>query len=119
MRTLSKILLATTLTLASATASLATELKPANSSSVDLGAFRGSAYYTVENGRYRIVATLSAVNSGTDRPQVIRMVTTLNPEQTVHLSVPGTLGTDGHETTIAFSRSGDRVDVASADAASY
>ncbi|WP_019906414.1 hypothetical protein [Methylobacterium sp. 77] len=116
---LATALIATALTLASATASMATELQPASARSVDLGAYRGSAYYTVENGRYRVVATLASVNSGSDQPQVIRLVTTLNPEQTVHLSVPGTLGSDGRETTIAFSRNGDRVDVASADATAY
>lgn len=115
MRTLSLALLATTLTLASVTATLAVELKPLRPVSVGLGSFRGSAYYTVEKTGYRVVATLAAVNSGAEQPQVIRMVTTLNPDQTVHLSVPGTLGTDGIETTIAFSRSGDRVEVASAD----
>ena len=43
------------------------------------------------------------------------MVTTLNPDQTLHLSVPGAFGADGREATIAFSRRGDRVNVAAAD----
>lgn len=94
---------------------LATELKAARAVSVDLASFRGSAYYTETKDGYRVVATLAAVNSGSAAPQVIRMVTTLNPDQTVHLSVPGALGADGREATIAFSRRGNRVDVASAD----
>lgn len=101
-------------TLATAPA-LATELKVARAVGIDLATFRGTAYYTETKDGYRVVATLSAVNSGADTPQVIRMVTTLNADQTVHLSVPGVLGADGRETTIAFSRRGDRVDVASAD----
>lgn len=119
MRTPVKTLLAATLAIACVTTAFATELRPARSSTVDLGTFRGSAYYTVEAGGYRVVATLAAVNTGTDQPQVIRMVTTLNADQTVHLSVPGTMGADGRDSTIAFSRRGDRVEIASADAASY
>jgi hypothetical protein len=94
---------------------LATELKVSRAVSVDLASFRGTAYYTETKDGYRVVATLASVNSGAATPQVIRMVTTLNPDQTVHLSVPGALGADGREATIAFSRRGDRVDVASAD----
>lgn len=117
MRTLSIALLSTTLVLGWATTPFAAELRPSRPSTVDLGSFRGSAYYTVEKGGYRVVATLAAVNTGADQPQVIRLVTTLNADQTVHLSVPGTLGTDGREATVAFSRQGDRVEVAAADAA--
>ena len=62
MRISSKALLAAALALASATASQAAELSPASAQSVDLGTYRGSAYYTVENGRYRVVATLASVN---------------------------------------------------------
>ena len=118
MRNVSKTLIAAALTLASGSA-IAAELQAARSNSIDLGSFRGSAYYTVEKGGYRVVATLAAVNSGSDVPQVVRMVTTLNADQTVHLSVPGALGADGREATVAFSRRGDRVEVASADIAAY
>ncbi|KQT19969.1 hypothetical protein ASG40_03990 [Methylobacterium sp. Leaf399] len=115
MRTL-PTLLAATLALVSGTA-FAAELQANRSSTIDLGTFRGSAYYTAEKGGYRVVATLAAVNSGSDIPQVVRMVTTLNPDQTVHLSVPGALGADGRDATVAFSRRGDRVEVAAADIA--
>jgi hypothetical protein len=117
MRMLSIALLSTSLLVGWATSPFAAELRPSRQSSVDLGNFRGSAYYTVENGGYRVVATLAAVNTGAEQPQVIRLVTTLNPDQTVHLSVPGTLGSDGREATVAFSRRGDRVEIAAADAA--
>ncbi|MCJ2034969.1 hypothetical protein [Methylobacterium sp. J-068] len=112
MRALPLAFLAATLATAPA---LATELQVARATSIDLASFRGSAYYTETQDGYRVVATLASVNSGSDTPQVIRMITTLNANQTVHLSVPGVLGADGRETTIAFSRRGNRVDVASAD----
>ncbi|NEU10513.1 hypothetical protein G3T14_00030 [Methylobacterium sp. BTF04] len=115
MRTVTLALLATTLTFAAAPAALATELQATRPISIDLASFRGSAYYTETKDGYRVVATLATVNSGAEQPQVIRMVTTLNADQTVHLSVPGALGTDGRETTIAFSRRGNRVDVAAAE----
>ena len=118
MRALSLALAATTLSLAASLAPVAasaTELKPMRPLSVDLGSFRGSAYYTVERDGYRVVATLAAAEDGAGQPRVIRLVTTLNGDQTVHLSVPGALGSDGRETTIAFKRRGDLVEVASAE----
>lgn len=118
MRALFTSLAASALLLAAGSVSVA-ELQASQSNSIDLGSFRGSAYYTVEKGGYRVVATLASVNSGSDTPQVIRMVTTLNADQTVHLSVPGALGADGREATVAFSRRGDRVEVASAEVGSY
>ncbi|SFG42410.1 hypothetical protein [Methylobacterium gossipiicola] len=110
-------LLATAALLSSlaAPAARATELEAAKPISIDLATFRGTAYYTPTKDGYRVVATLASVNSGSDQPPVIRLITTLNADQTVHLSVPGALGADGRETTIAFSRRGDRIDVASAD----
>lgn len=113
MRTLSLTL--ATAALLVATAASAAEWKPAAGKSIDLGSFRGSAYYTTEKDGFRVVATLAAVNSGSDRPQVIRLTTTLKGDQTVNLSIPGTMGADGNETTIAFKRRGDVVEVASAE----
>ena len=118
MRAPTLALAATALSLASAlvpAGASATELKPMRPMSVDLGSFRGSAYYTVERNGYRVVATLAAAEDGADQPRVIRLVTTLNADQTVHLSVPGALGGDGRDTTIAFKRRGDLVEVASAE----
>ncbi|WP_336487275.1 hypothetical protein [Methylobacterium nigriterrae] len=116
MRTLS-LALAATLSLAAITAAPAVELKPLKATSVDLGTFRGSIYYTAARDGYRVVATLAAVNSHADQPQVVRLVTTLNADQTVTLSIPGSLGADGRDATVAFSRKGDVVDVALADIA--
>jgi len=116
MRFTTLALAASTLAVAlAAPAARATELEVAKPVSIDLATFRGTAYYTPTKDGYRVVATLASVNSGAEQPQVIRMITTLNADQTVHLSVPGALGADGRETTIAFSRRGDRVDVASAE----
>jgi hypothetical protein len=111
----STLLAAAVLASVAAPAARATELEVAQSVSIDLATFRGTAYYTPTKDGYRVVATLASVNSGAEQPQVIRMITTLNADQTVHLSVPGALGADGRETTIAFSRRGDRVEVASAE----
>ncbi|MDR7039446.1 MULTISPECIES: hypothetical protein [Methylobacterium] len=115
MRTLSLALAAAALSFATAGAASAVELKPLKANSVDLGSFRGSIYYTAEKDGYRVVATLAALNGHSEQPQVVRLVTTLNADQTVQLSVPGSIGADGRDATIAFSRRGDIVEVASAD----
>ncbi|GJE29480.1 hypothetical protein [Methylobacterium organophilum] len=117
MRTLSYALAAAAMTAAVSTAAPASaaDWKPATPKRIELGSFRGMAYYTVEKDGYRVVTTLAALNTNADHPQVIRLVTTLKGDQTVNLSVPGTLGADGSETTIAFTRSGDVVEVASAE----
>ncbi|MER2267084.1 hypothetical protein [Methylobacterium oxalidis] len=115
MRTLSLAIAATALSLASVVAASAVELKPLKANSVDLGTYRGSVYYTAEKDGYRVVATLAAQNGHSDQPQVVRLVTTLNADQTVQLSVPGSIGADGRDATIAFSRRGDVVEVASAE----
>src|SRR4051812_48555281 len=101
MRTLS-LALAAALSLASVTAASAVELKPLKAPSVALGTFRASIYYTAAKDGYRVVATLAAVNSHTDQPQVVRLVTTLNADQTMTLSIPGSLGAEGHDATVAF-----------------
>lgn len=119
MRTIALALAATALSLASLTVASAAELKPHKASSVDLGTYRGSVYYTPARDGYRVVATLAALNTGADLPQVVRLVTTLNADQTVTLSVPGSMGADGRDATISFSRRGDVVDVASADVSAY
>lgn len=114
MRILNLALAATALSLASFTAASATELKPHQASSVDLGTYRGSVYYTPAKDGYRVVATLAAQDSTTDKGHAVRLVTTLNADQTVTLSVPGSEGADGRSATLSLSRRGDVVDVASA-----
>ena len=115
MRTLALALSATTLSVALISGASAVELKPLKANSVDLGTFRGSIYYTAAQDGYRVVATLAATNKHGDQPQIVRLVTTLNADQTVTLSVPGSMGADGRDATIAFSRRGDVVEVASAE----
>lgn len=107
--------LAAALTLVGVGAASAIELKPAKASSIDLGSFHGSIYYTPGEGGYRVVATLAARNTDGPAPHVVRLVTTLNPDQRVTLSVPGALNASGQEASVAFSRRGDVVEVAAAD----
>ena len=107
--------LAAALALASAASASAVELKPAKASSVDLGTYRGSIYYIPQADGYRVVATLSPLNIDGAHTPAVRLVTTLNADQTVTLSVPGTLNASGRETTVAFSRRGDVVEVAAAE----
>lgn len=113
MRSLTYALAA--LAFASAAPASALELKPARASSVELGTYRGSIYYTATAHGYRVVATLTPLDADGEHTPVVRLVTTLNADQTVTLSVPGTLDAGGRETTVAFSRRGDIVEVAAAD----
>ncbi|GJE56622.1 MULTISPECIES: hypothetical protein [Methylobacterium] len=113
MRTLSLALASAAILVA--TAATAADWKPATPKAIHLGTFRGTAYYTAEKDGFHVVATVAVVNSLADQPHVIRLSTTLKGDQTVHLSVPGTLGADGSEATIAFQRRGDLVEVASAE----
>lgn len=115
MQTLTKVALAALLSLAAIPAAEAIELKPLKASSVDLGTFTGTIYYAPSDAGFRVVATLSARNVDGAEAKVVRLVTTLNADQSVTLSVPGTLNASGTEATVAFSRRGDIVDVASAD----
>ncbi|WP_375464991.1 hypothetical protein [uncultured Methylobacterium sp.] len=107
--------LAVALSLATVASASAVELKPAKASSVELGTYRGTIYYTPGPDGYRVVATLIPVNVDGGASSAVRLVTTLNANQTVTLSVPGTLSASGRETTVAFSRRGDTVEVASAE----
>ncbi|ACA17027.1 conserved hypothetical protein [Methylobacterium sp. 4-46] len=91
------------LVLLSAGAAGATELRPGHAHNLDLGPYRGVAYYTVERDGYRVVATLASA----ERP--VRLVATLAPDQRVSLSVPGQR--DEAPAEIAFARRGDRVEV--------
>ncbi|WP_407526664.1 hypothetical protein [Methylobacterium oryzisoli] len=85
------------------TAASATELRPQQAHSLDLGRVQGTAYYTVERDGLRVVATLASDETP------VRLVTTLAPDQRVSLSVPGAAGTSATE--IAFARRGDRLEV--------
>lgn len=62
----------------------AAELAPGSGHSIQLTAFEGVVYYTMEQDGYRVVATLA---SGADT-HPIRMISTLLPGQSAIVSVP-------------------------------
>jgi hypothetical protein len=66
----------------------AESFKPVQAQKVNLGAFVGVAYYTVEQGGHRLVVTLQESETGTP----VRFVATLAPEQDVTLLVPRRAG---------------------------
>ncbi|MGX7704675.1 hypothetical protein [Methylobacterium sp. Gmos1] len=104
-----RLLALTALGLLVAGAAGASELKPRQAHSLDLGPVRGSAYYTVEKDGLRVVATLAPTDSVSATP--LRVITTLASEQVVSFSVPGT--PEGTAASVAFARRGDRIEVAS------
>jgi len=104
-----RLLALTALGLALATSAGASELRPRQAHSLDLGPVRGSAYYTIEKDGLRVVATLAPTEAAAATP--LRVITTLASDQVVSFSVPGTR--DGAAASVAFSRRGDRVEVAS------
>ncbi len=71
---------------------------------VALGDVSGVAYYTVEPLGYRVVATLSSTDG-----VPIRFIATLQPEQSVTVSVPRGPGEPALEAV--FTRHGDRLSV--------
>ncbi|WP_046867513.1 hypothetical protein [Microvirga massiliensis] len=81
----------------------ATEVKTVAGASISLGDVSGSAYYTVEQDGYRLVATLA---SGVDSTPV-RLTTTLLSGQRVTMSVPRGVGEP--EMRIEFNRVEDRL----------
>lgn len=78
-------------------------LKPVQAQKVELGAFAGVAYYTVEQGGHRLVVTLQAEETGTP----VRFVATLAPGQDVTLSVPRKAGEAPVE--LHFVRQGEQI----------
>lgn len=70
--------------LAMAGISMAAELAPRNGHSIRLADFNGIVYYTVEEGNFRVVATLA---SGPEELP-IRFISTLTAGQSVVISVP-------------------------------
>ena len=59
-------------------------LKPIQGQNIDLGAVSGVAYYTVERGSFRVIATLAQDEDATP----VRFEATLAPGQSVVLSTP-------------------------------
>jgi hypothetical protein len=66
------------------TASAAAELGPGSGLSIQLGAFRGVVYYTVEQDGYRVVATLASDAEALP----IRVISTLASGQRFVISAP-------------------------------
>jgi hypothetical protein len=86
--------------------SYAEELRPIEAQSILLNDVKGVAYYTVQADGYQLVATMAADDATTP----IRFVVSLQPRQTVTISVPGEVGAPSVQ--IDFTRVGDQVFVA-------
>lgn len=71
---------------------------------VDLGGVNGTAYYTIEKGGYRVVATLADAGA-----KVMRFEAVLAPGQSVVLSSPAAFG--DLVSRIEITRRGDLIDV--------
>ena len=63
-------------------------LKPIQGQDIDLGAVSGAAYYTVEQGSFRVIATLAQDEDAAP----VRFEATLAPGQSVVLSTPRGVG---------------------------
>lgn len=85
----------------------ASEIAAYRGQSIDLGSVAGVAYYTVEQGGYRVVATLADF----DNKAAVRFEAVLAPGQSVVLSSPA--ARDGNPARIEISRIGERVKVES------
>jgi hypothetical protein len=94
-------------------AACAESFKPVQAQKVDLGAFAGVAYYTVEQGGHRLVVTLQAHETGTP----VRFAATLAPGQDVTLSVPRKAGESPVE--LHFVRHGEQIVMNGATAAMH
>ena len=80
---------AAAIALGASTAAYSQGLQPIESRRIDLGAVVGDAYYTIEQGGYRIVATFAAPGQGVTP---MRVVAVLAPGQTVTFSTPSAAG---------------------------
>jgi|1185.fasta_scaffold26007_2 hypothetical protein len=94
-------------------AAQAGDLKPLDAEPIDLGTFKGSAYYTVEKDGLKVVATLAPEAASTP----VRVQAVLAPDQSVSVAVPGPVG--GREASVSFSRRGDKIVVARSEQAGY
>lgn len=72
---------------AAATVAGAAEMAPYRGQRIDLGGVNGVAYYTVEKGGYRVVATLADADS-----KAVRFEAVLAPGQSMVLSSPAARG---------------------------
>jgi hypothetical protein len=95
--------LAALIFLAAAANAEASQLVPYGGESVQLGAFRGNAYYSVGQNGYRVVATLAEGEAGLP----LRFEATLADQQSFTISVPSTLGAQSE--SLEISRIGDKL----------
>lgn len=86
----------------------AQDLAPARGHTINLGAVNGVAYYTVENGGFRVVATLAQPEG-----QPVRLETVLVPGQSVVLSTATPSG--NAPARVEISRNADDLDVHTLD----
>lgn len=98
-----RTILAAAFTLASIGAAHANEIRPVEGRSIDLGNVAGVAYYTVESGGFRIIATLAQGETGTP----VRFEAVLAPGQSVVLSTPREAGVAPR--AVQISRQNERV----------
>jgi hypothetical protein len=103
-------LLAVAVVLGACAGTNAAELQPMHGGIVDLGSVQGVAYYTVDGGRYDLVATLS-----TEDGTPVRFRTRLEDGQSVTLSSPLMVG--DAPASVDIRRSGDKISVLPASAA--
>lgn len=98
-------LLVAALALATTGVAHADGLRPIEARAIDLGAVTGTAYYTVDQDGYRVVATLAENAASTP----VRFEAVLSPGQTVTLSTPADVGVVAD--AIEISRHDDEVQV--------
>ena len=87
--TIRTIAAAAALTAALASVASAETLQPIENQHIDLGGVVGDAYYTVEPGGYRVVATFGTAGQAA---MPVRFVAVLAPGQTVTFSTPAASG---------------------------
>lgn len=98
----------TALALVSASPAIAAEVNPAHGQTIDLGALKGVAYYTVQPRGYHVVATVAGEDS-----KSIRFEANLSDGQSLIV----TSSDNGTPTQVELSRKADRVFVESVVAA--
>jgi hypothetical protein len=87
-----------------ATAALADSMAAYRGEKIELGSVSGTAFYTVENGGYRVVATFADADG---RP--VRVEAVLAPGQSIVLSSPAAFGQAPAQ--LEITRRDDRVEV--------
>ena len=105
MTNIARALAAVLVMVASSATARAEPLSPTHGRSIDLGAFKGVAYYTVEKGGYRVVVTLAEAEG-----KPVRLEAILGPSQSMLLTSPER---GGEATKVEISRRDDQLHVRS------